>query len=102
MKPLALDLPHGAVQRGTLYGDPTVHYGLGDVLEVELPTGYTIDVGWDENNPRDPFRIVVYREYFGDRFVDFRVGSVDQVASEVESIARQLCATTWQPSSHTA
>ena len=46
MKTLTLKLPEGAVQRGRLYRDPAVKYGLGDVLEVELASGFTIDLGW--------------------------------------------------------
>jgi hypothetical protein len=87
MKTVTLDLPDGAVQRGHLYCDADAHYGLGDVLEVELPTGLTIDVGWDEDQAEEPFRIVVYREYFGDRFIDFRVQKIDQVATEVQRLA---------------
>jgi hypothetical protein len=83
------NLPTGAIVRGELYDDPSHSYGLGDVLEIELPTGHTIDVGWDEDCPRDPFRIVVYREYFGDRVVDFRVREVDDVVREVEQLAKQ-------------
>lgn len=84
------DLPPGAQVRGSLYLDPSMEYGSGDVLEVELPTGFTIDVGWDEGVPEAPFRIVVYREYFGDRFVDFFVQDVDDVEYEVRRLAREL------------
>jgi hypothetical protein len=81
------NLPPGAVVRGFLYTDPDHVYGLGDVMEIELPTGWTIDVGWDEDIPDEPFRIVVYREYFGDRGGDFRVRDVDRIVSEVERLA---------------
>ena len=81
------NLPPGAVVRGFLYADPDHVYGLGDVMEIELPTGWTIDVGWDEDTPDEPFRIVVYREYFGDRVVDFRVRDLDGIVSEVQRLA---------------
>jgi hypothetical protein len=81
------NLPPGAVVRGFLYADPDHVYGLGDVMEIELPTGWTIDVGWDEDIPEEPFRIVVYREYFGDRVVDFRVRDIDRIVSEVQRLA---------------
>ncbi len=81
------NLPVGAQVRGFLYDDPNHVYGLGDVLEVELPTGRTIDVSWDEDLPSEPFRIVVYREYFGDHFIDFRVREIDDVVREVSRLA---------------
>jgi hypothetical protein len=91
------DLPAGAQVRGLLYDDPAHVYGLGDVLEVELPTGFTIDVGWIADSPTERFRVVVYREYFGDRTVDFRVQEVSDVVKEVKRLAQhysQPCAAT--------
>jgi hypothetical protein len=82
-------LPPGTQVRGILYDDPAHVYGLGDVLEVDLPTGLTIDVGWDEESTEGRFRIVVYREYFGDRFVDFHVRDVDDVVTEVQRLAAE-------------
>ena len=92
MKPLTLKLPKGAVQRGRLYRDPAVKYGLGDVLEVELPTGFTIDLGWCKDKPETPFRVVVYREYFGDRFVDYYVATPDEAVQAIESLAERYSA----------
>jgi hypothetical protein len=82
-------LPPGTQVRGVLYDDPAHVYGLGDVLEVELPTGLTIDVGWDEDSTEGRFRLAVYREYFGDRFVDFHVRNVDDVVTEVQRLAAE-------------
>jgi hypothetical protein len=90
VKTLMLNLPPGSVQRGRIYRDSGVKYGLGDVLEVELSSGYTIDLGWDENDRDKPFRVVVYREYFGDRCVDFSVATVDEAVEAVESLALRL------------
>jgi hypothetical protein len=82
-------LPPGTQVRGILYDDRAHIYGLGDVLEVELPTGLTIDVGWDEESTEGRFRIAVYREYFGDRFVDFHVRDVVDVVIEVQRLAAE-------------
>jgi hypothetical protein len=88
MNPVKFDhLPEGSEVRGILYDDPGMRYGSGDVLEVELPTGFTIDVGWDEETPDSPFRIVVYREYFGDRLADFNLRDVSDVAMQVQGLA---------------
>lgn len=83
-------LPTGTQVRGVLYDDPAHVYGLGDVLEVELPTGLTIDVGWDEDSPDGPFRLTVYRESFGDHFVEFHVRDPGQVVIEVQRLAAEL------------
>jgi hypothetical protein len=82
------NLPPGTEVRGVLYDDPNHVYGLGDVLEIELKTGYTIDVGWDDGSEDGPFRIVVYREYFGDRCVDRRVPAINDVVIAVSELAR--------------
>jgi hypothetical protein len=51
--------PMNAVVRGALYPDPAHDYELGDVLHVELPNGFEIDV---TTNPRGrlPFKVTVY------------------------------------------
>jgi hypothetical protein len=83
------DLPSGSQVAGFLFENPSHVYGLGDVLSVELPSGYVVDVGWDEDFPDKPFRIVVYRDYFGDRVVDFRVRDIDDVVTGVTQLAHQ-------------
>ena len=81
------DLPSGSHVVGFLFENPSHVYGLGDVLSVELPSGYIVDVGWDEDFPDEPFRIVVYLDYFGDRVVDFRVRDIDDVVRGVTQLA---------------
>jgi hypothetical protein len=73
------DLSPGAVQRGNLFRDPGHRYGTGDVLEVEMPDGLKIDLGWDEGEAR-PFHAVVYRESYGARFIDFRAAEPEEAA----------------------
>jgi hypothetical protein len=94
-------VPAGAEIRGALYDDPSHEYDLGDVLEIALTSERTIDVGRDRDAPGGPFRIVVYREYFGDRIVDFRLSNVHDVAREVERLAleysQQVVATSGSP-----
>lgn len=99
MKTIKLDkLPPGAKVRGTLYDDSSMEYDSGDVLEVELSNGITIDVGWDKDEPEAPFRIVVYRESFGDRFVDFRARDTQEVQKQVQRLAEENSAASAAPS----
>ncbi len=82
-----IDFPANTQVRGFLYEDPGHEYLLGDVLEIELSSGWIIDVGWNKDYPDRPFRIAVYREYFGDRIVDFRVREIDDVVKETQRLA---------------
>jgi hypothetical protein len=84
MKKLTLKLPEGAIQRGCLYTDSSIVYGLGDVLEVKLSNGYTVDLSWREDSPDTPFRVVVYREYFGDQVAEIEVATPLEAAEAVE------------------
>lgn len=90
------DLPPGAVLRGRLFRNPDHRYGTGDVLEVELPDGLMIDLGWD-GDESDPFHIVVYRESYGDRFIDFRAPDPETAADDVAILLDQWARTTIQP-----
>lgn len=87
MNALLDHLPAGSTIRGEIYDDPDVEYHSGDVMEIELDNGLMIDVGWDADFPETPFRIVVYREYFGDRLVDLRVRGSHQAIEEVHRLA---------------
>lgn len=53
----------GARVKGVLYDEyPDPEYLDQDILQVSLPNGVTIDVGWyPESDPTGSFRIVVYR-----------------------------------------
>lgn len=88
-----LGLPEGSIVRGHLYADASEQYGLGDVLEVELPNGLHVDLGWDESETTYPFGITVWREYFGDwllRISCREPGEAAQLVSAIANIA-QLC-----------
>lgn len=81
------NLPPGSAVRGFLYDDPTHVYGLGDVLEVELPNGIMIDVGWDEDMSDKRFHIVVYQEYYGNVIVENRFSDVRNVVDAVQVLS---------------
>jgi hypothetical protein len=72
MNPLTLRLLPGAVVKGRLMP----RYELKDldqnILEIDVPGGLTVDVGWHpEFDPNGSFRVVVYRDYWSDGFVSF-------------------------------
>jgi hypothetical protein len=88
METVKFDLPVGAQLRGQLYRDPGTRYGTGDVLEIELPTGYVIDVGWDDEHETGTFTIVVYRDYWGNQTQRVEAKSVEDAVTVVERLAK--------------
>ncbi len=65
MNTIPIPLPKGSTIRGQLQD----RYDLADldqdILEVGLPNGLTIDVGWyPQYDPDGQFRIVVFRDYW--------------------------------------
>lgn len=80
-------LPEGSIVRGQLYDYPGVSYELGDVLEVELPSGIMIDVGWEGDGEEKPFRIVAYRGYYGNKLAEVFAGEPGGAAIKVGLLA---------------
>jgi hypothetical protein len=81
----------GATIRGRLYRDAGATYLLGDVMQLILPTGFTIDVGWeDDGDLGGPFLIVVYQEFWEDHFVSLRAWDADEVAERLEQLAKEF------------
>jgi hypothetical protein len=68
MDAISLNLPEGTVVKGMLLR----HYDIEDldqeILEVDLPSGQTIDVGWyPQYDAEGSFQISVYRDYWENR-----------------------------------
>lgn len=83
-------LPDGTIVRGALYEDPDAFYGLGDVIEVELPSGWIIDVSWnggEDIEEERPFCITVYHGHFDNRIIRFRLRDSVAVVAEVKRLA---------------
>jgi hypothetical protein len=60
-----LRLPKNVVVKGALPTGQLPRDLVDDMLEIDLPDGTTIDVGWvPEHDPRGAYRIVVFRDYW--------------------------------------
>jgi hypothetical protein len=58
-------LPPGSVAKGSLPATQEVVELVSGMLEIDLPDGRTIDVGWvPEHDPAGAYRVVVYRDYW--------------------------------------
>jgi len=91
MTTVPLDLPKGVVVKGVLLREYLLEHMDQDIIEVDLPNGLTIDVGWfPEYDPRGQFRIVVYRDFRTNPVrPPIEVGSPFDVASVVKVLVDQ-------------
>ena len=92
MKQIKLNLPKlklGQIKvTGQLWDTQDPVYLDQDILDIKLPNGNSIDVGWHpESDPNGSFRIVVYRDYWSNQLTD-PITTKD--AFEVPQIVYQL------------
>lgn len=83
-------LPAGSAVLGVMYDDPSVRYETGDMLEISLPSGYMIDVSWDDSVLGEPFVVTVWRQHFGDHGPFYRVRNTDEVVAYCLAVAAAL------------
>src|SRR5262249_10233159 len=69
------------------------------ILEIELPSDLTIDVGWyPEGDPVGAFQVVLYRDYWSNQLVPpVEVKTISDVVKEVEKLAKTYSAPREQP-----
>lgn len=57
-----------------------------DLLEVSLPSGRTIDVGWyPEHNPSGSYRVLLYRDHTGYPLKQIRTKDVFEVIQTLQN-----------------
>lgn len=62
MNPIYIRLPRDAKKRGDIYPTRDQDYLVPDILEVELPGGIFIDVGWwPRRDPSGSFVVSAFR-----------------------------------------
>ena len=66
MNPIDIHIPFpGCTVKGILYDHYTTEDLDQDILQVALPNGLTVDVGWyPDGDPNGTFKVVVYRDYW--------------------------------------
>jgi hypothetical protein len=84
--------------KGALFANES-DYLREDILEIELPSDLTIDVGWyPEDDPAGAFQIVLYRDYWSNQLVPpVEVKTISDVVKEVEKLAKTYSAPHEQP-----
>lgn len=63
MKPIDLDFGPDVVVKGAIYDTDDPAYLREDLLEIDLPSGLTISVGWEPHrDPNGHFHVRVFRD----------------------------------------
>ncbi|OGQ82488.1 MAG: hypothetical protein A3F90_08865 [Deltaproteobacteria bacterium RIFCSPLOWO2_12_FULL_60_19] len=86
-----LHLPENVVVKGALYTTTDPAYLVQDMLEIDLPNGITIDVGWyPESDPAGSFQVVVFRDHWDNQLREpFETKSIEDVTREVKRLAEE-------------
>lgn len=65
MTPVLLGLPPGAVVKGMFYQSDDPASLTQDMVEIDLPSGYSVEAGWfPEADPDGSYRVTVFRNYW--------------------------------------
>ena len=78
MNPVQLILPEGVDAYNFLYRSKDPEYLVRDLLTIELPTGFYIDVGWyPEHNPDGHYIIRVFERDWGNQILSPPISTSD-------------------------
>lgn len=87
MSKIELPAPRFAKVQGALYDTTDIHDLTQDMLQIELPGGLFIDVGWyPQWNPSGRYMILVFRDNVDDTLERIRSRNVSFVAAKVASL----------------
>ncbi|HEY5311121.1 MAG TPA: hypothetical protein VIK18_01335 [Pirellulales bacterium] len=72
MAKIELNLGGDVKVRGTLYDKSDPNYLSEDMIEIDLPDGRTVEVGWlPDRDPSGSYRLTVFKDYWDDTFQVF-------------------------------
>lgn len=87
-----LGLPASVVVRGGLPRSQAPADLVGDMLEIDIPDGTTLEVGWEpEHDPGGWYRVVIFRGYWPAGEV-WRVSTQDEVVAMIRRIVGRFVA----------
>ncbi len=83
-----LGLPDGIIVKGGIPISQKSEDLVGDMLEIDLPDGTTLDVGWVPENMTDgAYRLKIYKQYWSNTVQGpFYFKSTEDVVEEVKRI----------------
>lgn len=89
MKPIDLHLDDDVIVKGCLYPTKDPVYLREDLLEIDLPSGLTIDVGWyPEGDPEGKYRIVLFRGYWENQLLEpITTPDTDKATKIIETLS---------------
>ena len=95
MNPIDLELPPDVVIKGCLFPTKEPAYLREDLLELDLPSGLSIDVGWyPEGDPSGAYRIVVFKDYWLNQKTEpIKTNSTDSVVLSIRELCRKYSKT---------
>lgn len=91
MKAISLKLPKGAVAKGQLYPTLSPEYLDSDALDVRLPSGVVIDVGWYPSGDKTgQFYVTAFLGTWEHRLKRLTTRSPKEAASMAEGLAERF------------
>src|SRR5260370_39838846 len=91
MKPRDLRLPDGVEVLGELIDTSEPDHLLQDLLQVKLPSGVIIDVGWyPECDPTGHYRVVAFRDNWCNQLDSVQTREMSSVVATVQRLATKF------------
>lgn len=83
-------IPKNSVIRGQLEDTTDPTWLLQDMVEIDLPNGNTIDIGWHpECDINGYYRIVLFKDQWENKIEEFNTKKTQEVYNIVEEIGKR-------------
>jgi len=95
LETVSLKLPVGASVKGALYNTYDLDYLSEDLLEIDLPSGLTIDVGWYPEGERPgTFQVVIFKQFWQNQILPpIKTESLPELVRIIEMLAEEFSKT---------
>jgi hypothetical protein len=88
MTPIDLNLGPDIVVKGCLYNSMEPRFLRDDILEIDLPSGVTLSVGW--NSQKHRFDIVAFRDFWEDQIRSSHATSISGLIDQIQWLSQQF------------
>lgn len=87
MKPIDLKLDPAVVVKGAMYDSSDPRFLREDLLEIDLPSGLVIAVGWEPHcDPKGSYRIVLFRDFRTEVLEEFETKNLDDALRIIKEL----------------